>query len=359
MLRASRGLWAAAAAPTSADVAAALRVLGLDASNPQHVTGERVRAQYLHLARLHHPDLSSGDDQKMKVVNTAYEVLQTSGALSTLATGAKAGQVAQARPQGDGASAARFTPKAKLRRRRVPDDFADGDTWSMKSTLEWETLMNSNFGLNCVSEEELKNPANHPFSHSKFFTFEDDTAIYRMIRGGATVRQVARTLGKSPTFVERRLHNAQFKQRIQYVLRHERRRRQGQGEQQQQQGGSHGGKQASNSGGVKKTERAFGASDAFHTLTRERQQQQRLGHKQRPFAEENRRKKEWEPTIPNFESPAFFAEMSLEEKGAHAGLLREEQRQQQVPLSWTRAASKVGQSYANYTRFAGKPARKP
>ncbi|RNF03050.1 hypothetical protein TraAM80_06056 [Trypanosoma rangeli] len=355
MLRSSCCLWAAVT-PTSADVAAALRVLGLDASNPQHATSERVRAQYLHLARLHHPDLSSGDDKKMKVINTAYEMLQTSGALNTLSMNEKGWQSAQAKQEGGGASETRFTPKAKLRRRRVPDDFADGDTWSMKSTLEWETLMNSTFGLNGLSEEELKNPVNHPFSHSKFFTFEDDTTIYRMIRGGATVRQVARTLGKSPTFVERRLHNAQFKQRIQYVLRHEKRRHQEQRKQRQQQGGSHSGKQASNSGGVNATERVFGVSDAFHTAMREQQHKPR--HEQQSSGEESRRKKEWEPTIPNLESPTFFAEMSLEEKGIHAGLLREEQRQQQVPLSWTRAASKVGRSYANYARFAGKTAKK-
>ncbi|EAN84738.1 hypothetical protein C3747_102g112 [Trypanosoma cruzi] len=325
MLRACRRFCAAgaAAAPTSADIAAAFRVLGLDAGNPQHATSERVRAQYLHLARLHHPDLSSGDDQKMKVVNTAYEMLQRSGVLNAPLSKRRSEQSAEEKREGGGTGETRFAAKAKLRRRRVPDDFADGDTWSMKSTLEWETWMNSTFGLNSVSDEELRNPANHPFSHSKFFTFEDDTAIYRMLRGGATVRQVARTLGKSPTFVERRLHNAQFKQRIQYVLRHERRLRQ------QPQQGAH-------SGGKTKTTAAAATAGG-----------------------DGRRKKEWEPTIPNFDSPTFFEEMSLEEKGIHAGLLREEERQQHVPLSWTRVASKVGQSYANYARFAGKPRSKP
>ncbi|EKF29011.1 hypothetical protein MOQ_007219 [Trypanosoma cruzi marinkellei] len=329
MLRASCRLCAAGAtaAPTSADIAAAFRVLGLDASNPQHATNERVRSQYLHLARLHHPDLSSGDDQKMKVVNTAYEMLQRSGVLNaSFSNKRKSMQSTEEKREGGGTGETRFAAKAKLRRRRVPDDFADGDTWSMKSTLEWETWMNSTFGLNSVSDEELRNPANHPFSHSRFFTFEDDTAIYRMLRGGATVRQVARTLGKSPTFVERRLHNAQFKQRIQYVLRHERRLRQ----QQPQQG--------ANSGGKKKKTTTTTTTTA---------------------GVDGRRKKEWEPTFPDVESPVFFEEMSLEEKGIHAGLLREEERQQHVPLSWTRAASKVGQSYANYARFAGRPKNKP
>ncbi|KEG09200.1 hypothetical protein DQ04_05621000 [Trypanosoma grayi] len=276
----------------------------------------------------------------MTVVNTAYELLQRSGVLSARPaensgadTEEKNGNSSSSRKT-DGGS--RFTPKAGLRRRRVPDDFADGDKWSMKSTLEWDTMMNSAFGLNGVSEEELKNPANHPFSHSKFFSFEEDTTIYRMIRGGATVRQVARTLGKPPTFVERRLHNAQFKQRIQYVLRHEKRQKQ------QRKGAT--------TGGANTTERIFGAGDEFHTALRQQQQQQ-----QRPGTED-RRKKEWEPTVPDWEVPAYFAEMSLEEKGRHARLLREEQQQQQVP-SWTRAASKVGRSYSNYARFAGrKPA---
>uniref|UniRef100_A0A0A9W6E8 Uncharacterized protein n=1 Tax=Lygus hesperus TaxID=30085 RepID=A0A0A9W6E8_LYGHE len=69
----------------------------------------------------------------------------------------------------------------------------------------------------------MRNPANHPFTHSKFFTFEDDATIYRMLRGGATVPQVARTLSKSATFIEKRLHNAQFKARVQYLLRVEKR----------------------------------------------------------------------------------------------------------------------------------------
>lgn len=69
----------------------------------------------------------------------------------------------------------------------------------------------------------MRNPANHPFTHSKFFTFEDDTIIYRMLRGGATIPQVGRTLSKPATFIEKRIHNAQFKARVQYLLRAEKR----------------------------------------------------------------------------------------------------------------------------------------
>lgn len=69
----------------------------------------------------------------------------------------------------------------------------------------------------------MRNPANHPFTHSKFFTFEDDTTIYRMLRGGATIPQVGRTLSKPATFIEKRIHNAQFKARVQYLLRAEKR----------------------------------------------------------------------------------------------------------------------------------------
>ncbi|SCU68821.1 DnaJ domain containing protein, putative [Trypanosoma equiperdum] len=324
MFRFNQTLRAALATPK--DIAAALRVLGLD-TNSANISSEAVRAQYLRLARLHHPDISSGDDQKMKIINTAYEMLQSSGALNPKAasTSGTADEDKETKP-GDtveNANGGRFSPKSGRRRRRVPDDFADGDRWDMKSTLEWRAM--TMMGAGSVSEEELRNPANHPFSHSKFFSFEEDVTIYRMIRGGATIRQVARTLGKAPTFVERRLQNAQFKQRVQYVMRHEKR----QGLKERASG------TGANSGGFNMTERLFGTTTGGNSRGRG-------GH----------RKKEWEPTALDGEVPAYFADMSLEEKGLHARLMQEERRQQQLP-SWGVVASKVGRSYSNYARFTG------
>ncbi|KAG8341327.1 hypothetical protein ERJ75_001351100 [Trypanosoma vivax] len=329
-----------APAATTDDISAAFRVLGLDPNcvngNNSGATGaEIVRAQYLRLARLHHPDISSGDDQKMKIINTAYEMIQSSGVLNARAVG-NTENIAGKEEKGiqSDKGTGRFTPKAGLRRRRVPDNFADGDSWAMKSTLEWSTMMGSVFGVQAVSEEELRNPANHPFSHSKFFTFDEDICIYRMVRGGATVRQVARTLGKPATFVERRLHNAQFRQRVQYVMRHEKR-------QQKEKT-----KASSTAAGVNMTERSFGVAPGFQ------------GHAQpyETIPSELQRKREWEPTVPEWDSPTYFSEMTLEEKGRHARLLQEEQRQQQTP-SWTRTASKIGQSYRNYMRLSGKGTR--
>nr|CCC95674.1 unnamed protein product [Trypanosoma congolense IL3000] len=317
MLRPGRILRATVATPK--DVAAALRVLGIDGSSAT-VNSELVRSQYLRLARLHHPDISNGDDQKMKVINTAYEMLQSSGVLTTTASASNAraaegDQATERRGTGvEKENSDRFAPKAGKRRRRVPNDFADGDRWNMKSTLEWRAM--TMMGTGAVSEEELRNPANHPFSHSRFFSFEEDITIYRMIRGGATVRQVARTLGKAPTFVERRLQNAQFKQRVMYAMRHEKRHQHKEG-----------------AGGVNMTERLF-----------------------RPTAGAGRpgqgfhRVKEWEPTTPECPAPTYFSDMTLEEKGHHAGLLHERVSHEKIP-PWRTASSKVGRSYANYARF--------
>ncbi|KAG5490652.1 hypothetical protein JKF63_00774 [Porcisia hertigi] len=339
-------------APVIEDVVAAFKVLGLT-YNPRAPASNRpgvddVRRQYLEMARLHHPDLSSGDDNRMKVINTAYELIQSSGILQG-AYDADAGSAeGVSRQQGGEAatSASRYTRKAVMRRRRVPDDFASGDdsSWSMKTSLDWQAMMTSSDTFS----GEMNNPANHPFSHNRFFTFEDDLTIYRMIRGGATVRQVARTMGKPATFVERRLQNAQFKLRIQYVLRQDKR-----------QSTAASSRSAASSGPERQT-----------TSTPITEPATRRALRRSPYEHTNpgataadfdipMRKSEWEPSYPEWQAPRYRAQMSLEEQGRLDGLLREMPRSAHAsgrtePSSGSarhRAASKIGRSYENYKRL--------
>ncbi|KAG5464347.1 hypothetical protein LSCM1_00529 [Leishmania martiniquensis] len=342
-------------APALEDIVAAFKVLGLT-YNPSSPAASRpgvddVRRQYREMARLHHPDLSSGDDNRMKVINTAYELIQSSGILQGAQSSAATPTEGAVRQQGNEAgSRTRFARKAGTRRRRLPDDFASGDdfSWSMKTSLDWQAIMNS---TDTITEEEMKNPANHPFSHSKFFTFEEDLTIYRMIRGGATVRQVARTLGKPATFLERRLQNAQFKLRVQYVLRHERRKP----------------SEASSNGG------ASWDSLKHTTSTPISEPATRRALRRSPFEDTHdtaaaaactspMRKREWEPSYPEWRAPRHHAQMTLEEQGRLDGLLRETpcaartaSRRVATPDSARqRAASKMGRSYENYKRLQSK-----
>lgn len=383
-------------APSSADIRAAFKVLGVSYNPylPQATLHEQVRKSYRELARLHHPDLSSGDDNRMKVINTAYELIQASGVLQGLklerdsamggdadsASGASADVSSSRREHGT----SRFARKTGSRRHRMPDDFASGDadaaaaSWSMKSSLDWEALMNSTEHL---TQAELQNPANHPFSHSRFFTFDEDVTVYKMIRGGATVPQVARTLGKPATFIEKRLHNAQFKLRIQYVLRGEKRGHRD-GNRDQKPSSRHGGDQPQGP-----TPAAPSAPNAQERLL-----------KRSPYAEVDRaapgpsystsaskrlgkrtqssgKRKEWEATLPRWEQPQYFADMSLEEKGLYANLIKNEPmgigqgRSGDADPLWgahavspppstgtpsrPRAESKMGRSYAHYARIHG------
>lgn len=395
----SRSCWRLA--PALDDVVAAFKVLGLTynprAPTATHPGVDDVRRQYREMARLHHPDLSSGDDNRMKVINTAYELIQSSGVLqgayAPASTDGAAGPSSTASSGGATAST-RFARKAGTRRRRMPDDFASGDdaSWSMKTQLDWQSMMNS---TEAVTEEEMKNPANHPFSHSRFFSFEDDLSIYRMIRGGATVRQVARTLGKPATFVERRLQNAQFKLRVQYVLRQEKRKTGGTaastaatagGEPKHttstpitepatrrvlrrspyedassgsarlfvdrasddasshtsSSGSSGGGNGAPQKGG-KKREKGFSSAAAS-------------------FAAGTQRKKEWEASYPEWRAPRYRAQMTLEEQGRLDGLVRDTpQRRSKGSRGGSSAdaprhssASKLGRSYENFQRMRPK-----
>ncbi|AYU83876.1 DnaJ domain-containing protein / J69 / JDP69 [Leishmania donovani] len=333
-------------APAVEDIVAAFKVLGLT-YNPRAPASSRpgvddVRRQYLEMARLHHPDLSSGDDNRMKVINTAYELIQSSGILHSAydaPAGAREGVAGQ--QGGEARTATRFARKAGARRRRMPDDFASGDdsSWSMKTSLDWQAIMNS---TETLSEEEMKNPANHPFSHSKFFTFEDDLTIYRMIRGGATVRQVSRSLGKPATFIERRLQNAQFKLRVQYVLRQDKRK-----------------SAAASSGSMRQTTSTPITEPATRrALRRSPYEDAHVGSTAAAFSSPVR-KREWEPSYPEWRAPRYRDQMTLEEQGRLDGLLRETPRAAHAAGKSASsphcavhcAASKMGRSYENYKRL--------
>ncbi|CAJ1012996.1 hypothetical protein Q4I28_008309 [Leishmania naiffi] len=340
-------------APAIEDVVAAFKVLGLTynprAPTPSRPRVEDVRRQYREMARLHHPDLSSGDDNRMKVINTAYELIQSSGILQgTYDAPAGATDDAAGQQGGETRAATRFARKAGTRRRRMPDDFASGDdsSWAMKTSLDWQAMMNS---TETITVEELKNPANHPFSHSRFFTFDDDLTIYRMIRGGATVRQVARTLGKPATFVERRLQNAQFKLRVQYVLRQDKRK-----------AAAASSNDAVSSHSMRQTTSTPITEPATRRALRHSPYDETHGgNAAHIFSTASMRKREWEPSYPEWRAPRYRVQMTLEEQGRLDGLLRETPRTANVtgkavasPDSARRsAASKMGRSYENYKRL--------
>lgn len=219
-------------------------------------TPQEVRQRYRELAHTFHPDLSSGDSQRMKHINAAYELLQSSGVLLTCtgrrsATGhpnnssnnrekgmeeeESGGVMGSFTRRGEGVgrnnkshssmmgTGEKQEKRNSFRRSAVHPDFAAGgdQSWALKSAFEWRSMIGN---VDQLRPEELQNPANHPLSHSKFFSMEEDATIYQMLRGGATIVQVARTLCKPATFIEKRLHNVQFKLRVQYLLRAEKKR---------------------------------------------------------------------------------------------------------------------------------------
>lgn len=177
----------------STDLMAALRTLGV----ARGASMDDVRTRYLALAKKHHPDLLGGDDSAMKVVNVAYETVQLHGSTEP--------EDAHTSHTGVTATSGRSNSKVG---RMVEEDQA----WNVASDDEWLRAVSD------ISEKELQNPANHPQSFSKYYSFDDDVSIYQLIRSGATINQVARTLGRPPSLVARRLNNAQFKQRIRIVL---------------------------------------------------------------------------------------------------------------------------------------------
>jgi hypothetical protein len=267
-------------APTVDDVHAAFRVLGL----PSTATSDVIRSKYRELARLHHPDLSSGDDRKMSVINTAYELIQTHGSL--VAEANRQTTTSPTSPQPGGGTYGRFV-RRPIKKTKTVADLANGASWTTTSEFDWNVAMND------ISEKDLKNPANHPLSHSKFYSMEDDATIYRMIRTGATVAQVGRTLGKPATFIEKRLNNAQFKQRVQMLLKRE---------------------------------------------TTDPQARNRVDPQR-------------QTTVRN--ATPYWQDMSVEEKSRQYGLYNDDRRSEASMPAWSAAhiSSKVGKSYANFERF--------
>jgi hypothetical protein len=191
-----------APAVTAADAQAAYRAMGLlpTASN------DAVRSRYLQLARENHPDINGGDESKMKLVNTAYETVQVCGHLAKQAPSAKGGEAAT---NAAGREPNQYKAAAQ---RRGKSNAADHTAWNTKSEFDWAAAVYS------VSDNERRNPAIHPRTHNKYFSFADDTALYEAVRGGASVSQAARTMGKTPLAIENRLNSGQFKMRIQSML---------------------------------------------------------------------------------------------------------------------------------------------
>lgn len=215
MFRCSRFLWA-----VPAEVASALKILGLQ----EGATTSDVREHYLKLARTHHPDLQGGDDSKMKVINIAYETLQLHGTTGPEVASQQATQQdssTSSTPWYDTSNAAgsSFTSRDYRKKSRKMADLIDDefDTWNTKSEFDWEGAVGD------VSTEEAAMPVNNPLANSKFFSYEDDIELFRLLRSGATIPQAARTLNKSATFLSKRVHNAQFKLRAQHILRQEKR----------------------------------------------------------------------------------------------------------------------------------------
>ncbi|CAD2213079.1 hypothetical protein AGDE_10219 [Angomonas deanei] len=217
----------------------------------------------------------------------------------------------------------------------------------MKSTLDWEAFVGPSSG---ITEQEMKNPANHPFSHSKFFSFQEDTTIYHMIRGGATVAQVGRTLGKPATFIERRLHNAQFKLRVQYILKQEKQ----QSRMTQQDHARAGSKLY---GARQDAENDIHAAPPKYPNMTESALRgpptQSFFHSSFHDPTEAQRKREWQPTFPGAQTPRYEVDMSLEELGEKDGLLRGRGKARTPNVSYKGHASKVSHSYENYKRLKG------
>lgn len=190
---------------TGRDVLASLKVLGFDGPAPK----DAIRKQYLDLTKKYHPDVNDGNDDKMALINQAYEVVQEHHHLLERHDRHPEGGAPGATKSGSGSG-------APFQRARSNVKAVDEDEWFAKSEFDWSAAVGD------VSDADIKNEHYQPFALNKFFSFDDDVTVFRMIRDGATVRQVARALGQRPVAIERRLANSQFKLRIQYVLRKDR-----------------------------------------------------------------------------------------------------------------------------------------
>lgn len=375
-------------ATVTPEIVAALKVLGFDALRPSSSSSsslssslsirkshsslpplpkqEEVRLRYRQLAQQFHPDLSSGDSQRMKHINAAYELLQSSGILMTSRRDVEGGATSEssvrhtASTDGsvegkDGAASGRGRTTARAKQRKavfsrssVPLDFASGgdQSWALKSALEWRSMVGN---VDQLRPEELENPANHPLSHSKFFSMEEDATIYHMLRGGATIPQTARTLGKPATFIEKRLHNVQFKLRVQYLMRSAKKRFQQeeskkkkknyyhhhQGKFTQDQGGKREDSPFSTAWKRSPHSRGTGVRGPNMTLSALRPhaggscvgdgEEEYLGRASdassfslfREAGDVPPRKDAWEPSVSRWDERSYYADLSLEEKSKY------------------------------------------
>jgi curved DNA-binding protein CbpA len=189
------------------DIQSAYKVLGIQ----QGSALQEVKSSYLKLAKEHHPDLNNGDDSKMKAVNVAYETIVEHVKLTMRETKQKSSTGEPATNQMS------YAEKYGLNKNKNASTsfVSDHEAWTTRSEFDWAAAVQS------VSEAEAADAKNHPDSHNKHFSWEDDLTIFKEIRSGASVAQVGRMLGKSPLAIERRISNAQFKQRAQRILKTE------------------------------------------------------------------------------------------------------------------------------------------
>ena len=236
---------------SSLDIKAAFKILGLNPAASSATTPEHARQQYLKLARQYHPDVSNGDDTKMKQVNLAYEVVQhyastTGGNFSSIG-GAQQQQKRKSKHDmsaaeraeaennnknsdddgfdsdhddnfGRGDSSASWREKRQQKKNRTNNanrksNLSDASTWNSRPEFEWnEAIFN-------VNDAEASNPRNHPNTFNRHFSFNDDSNIFRATRSGATVEEIARSMGRSAFAIEARMNSTQFKLRIQKMLK--------------------------------------------------------------------------------------------------------------------------------------------
>lgn len=226
-------------APSSSsalDIQAAYRILGISSSK---ATPEDARQKYLKLARQYHPDVSNGDDTKMKQINLAYEVVQSYAAqhgkdatLKNVHEDSSSTKKRNNQQQQDGENGEQqedhsdgddefggetaYQRRKRERRQKSASPLGDASNWNTRPEFEWNAAIFS------VSESEMANRANHPNSYNRHFSFNDDANIFKSVRSGATVEEVARSMGRSAFSIEARMNSTQFKLRIQKMLKADR-----------------------------------------------------------------------------------------------------------------------------------------
>eukprot|EP00759_Apiculatamorpha_spiralis_P012471 PhF_6_TR19506/c1_g1_i1/m.28487 len=169
-----------------------LKVLGLKG----RPTLAAIRSQYLRLARTHHPDMIGGDSEKMKQINTAYELLQANSSHFPSQEGG-----------GDNITAQQSVNNNNKTPRKPT------------ATSSYYEPMNHTAGYT-ISPEEQAHPSSHPYSYTpdaksgRVYNMMDDVALYHAVRAGNSTKQVARSFGLSEEDVISRVSHAQHKRRV-------------------------------------------------------------------------------------------------------------------------------------------------